>query len=124
MCRSGLVFFAFFAFAILPEEAAMAAEAPSSAKEFIVFCRTQAEACRAKIIAVDNENLMIKGGLADKPASQKHACWWGKTWGAPGHETLSQKAKAVLDWLNDHPEESGLTTDDAINDAIAALWPC
>lgn len=120
MRLSGLMSSALFGLAVVATCLAANADVPANARDFVAFCSSNEKACHDKIVTVDDVNLLIKTGLATKPASQAHACEWGRS----THEQFAEKVKAVLDWLKNHPEEDSLSTDDAINDALAALWPC
>jgi hypothetical protein len=91
----------------------LAAE-PDMTEAFLTYCDDHFDACKDRIIGVDNINLINSIG------GEHPTCFIN----ARDKPALIDAAKAVLVWLGQHPETKTLKTDDSITKAIAALWPC
>lgn len=95
------------------------AAAPADTSGFVAYCAGNFEACRSAILDVNNMNLMYKMGLAKVDGAT--AC----TYPHPGnfHDDSVAATKPILDWLKAHVTARRPKTFDAIQQALAALWP-
>jgi hypothetical protein len=95
------------------------AEVPSDTESFVGYCTdANFQSCRNEVLDIDNINLM-------KQIGGTYSC----TFPVVSTDRSSQVAertaatKAILAWLRANPTKRLPTTIDAINQAIAALWP-
>jgi hypothetical protein len=92
--------------------------APSDTESFIAYCTdANFESCRSEVMDIANINLM-------KQIGGTYSCTF------PQSDDRSKRAadritatKAILAWLKANPTKRMPKTDDAINQAMAALWP-
>ncbi|MGH6981428.1 MAG: hypothetical protein ACREFC_09500 [Stellaceae bacterium] len=119
----------------LPAALTGAAEQKSPARTgpFVAFCKEpiNAKACHDAVITIDNYNRMVDMNMITPPAGFVRACTpWPPKYlqGAElrkyNAERRNKTVAAVLAWLNHHPEAKTRATDDGIQLAMRALYPC
>ena len=97
--------------ALLAHPAAAAMRAvPDDTAGFVASCATNFEFCRNEVVDVSNLNLMNNEGCTFPHPSVT------KTDSVPA-------THAIIDWLKANRAARAPKTDDAIKQAMAALWP-
>ena len=95
--------------------AALASEVPDTTSEFVSFCGQHRKDCYNRLLKVDiGESLRI---LFATPTPPPRYC-------IPKEKWTEDYLSDVLTWLSAHPETANLATDDAIVEALSAVFPC
>ena len=90
---------------------------PSDTSTFVSSCATNFEACRNEVLTVSNYNKMSH--LTD---AAYHGCTFPRT-PAEIHADSIAGTNAIIDWLNANSAAAAPKTDEAISQAMKALWP-
>jgi hypothetical protein len=84
----------------------------------LTYCTDHFDACRTEVVNVDNLNSLNQVG------GDHHSCTFPKTGGRTMyHSDTIAATKAILGWLKANSAVRAPKTDDAIEQAMAALWP-
>jgi hypothetical protein len=99
---------------VLSSTAFAADDAPSQTGAFLSYCKTNDAGCTGKISDMYTAMLII---VSTNPA--------GRTW-CPAKQAVDIKVLApkVVGWLSAHPEANSKPTNDGIQMAVTALYPC
>lgn len=89
---------------------------PADTATWVSSCDTNFEACRHEVVNVYNLNVIDI--LSGAPGCTFPSTGEGKT-----HADSIPATHAIVDWLNANAGKRSAKTDDAVNQALAALWP-
>jgi hypothetical protein len=90
---------------------------PSDTATFVSSCATDFEACRNEVLTISNYNKM-----AQLTGSPYPGCTFPHTQ-ATFHNDSIAGTNAIIDWLKANITTAAPKTDDAISQAMKALWP-
>jgi tetratricopeptide (TPR) repeat protein len=95
------------------------ADVPADTASFVPYCASHLEGCRQSVMDVNNTTMInemsgAKGCTFPRPANS----------GLQAYRANSREAtQKILDWMNASIPSLAPKSDDAIQQAIAALWP-
>ena len=90
---------------------------PSDTATFVSSCATNFEACRNEVLTISNYNKM-----SQLTGSAYPGCTFPRTQ-AKIHADLITGTNAIIDWLKANSTAAAPKTDEAISQAMKALWP-
>jgi hypothetical protein len=90
---------------------------PSDTATFVPSCANDFEACRNEVVNMSNYNQ-----LSQLTGSAYPGCTFPHT-GAKMHADSIAATNAIIDWLKANSTAAAPKTDDAISQAMKALWP-
>lgn len=92
---------------------------PAKTAAFVSYCADHLEDCRLAVRGVDNLQKV------KQLMNHEHACAlpWTTKIGEEGKAVVRAQTITILDWLKSHAAMARPKTDDAILQAMAALWP-
>jgi hypothetical protein len=92
--------------------------APADTAAFVPYCTDHFDGCRTKVITVNNLNKLNQmRGVHGCTFPSPHDA--GQTY----HSNSIAATNAILDWLKANSASQAQKPTDAINQAMAALWP-
>jgi hypothetical protein len=98
---------------------AKAETVPTDTATLVSYCTANFEACRNRVLTIDNMMRIGVGG--------NHKCSFPRTVATDGGSTLRADSiaatNAILVWLKANGATRSPNTDDAIEQAKKALWP-
>jgi hypothetical protein len=90
---------------------------PSDTATFIPSCTTDFEACRNEVLTISNYNRM-----SQVTGSAYPGCTFPHT-AAEIHADSIAATNAIIDWLKANSAAAAPATNEAISQAMKALWP-
>jgi hypothetical protein len=90
---------------------------PSDTATFVSSCATNFEACRNELLTISNYNKM-----SQLTGSAYPGCTFPRTQ-AKIHADSITGTNAIIDWLKANSTAAAPKTDEAISQAMKALWP-
>lgn len=87
---------------------------PSDTSSWVASCDTNFENCRHEVVNIHNLNLI-------DTLSDRHGCTIPTAGKMRADSAVA--THAIIGWLNANTAVRATKTDDAVNQAIAALWP-
>lgn len=90
--------------------------APTDTAAFVSYCANHFETCRNAVLDTNNYNMIRQIG-------GNRACTFPRFKSSEIHADSIQATKQILAWMNDNITSLISKRDDAIQQAMAALWP-